>query len=114
MLNTKEKGTIKFLFYKKPGQKYVGVCLTFNIVEEGTNFQKLRDSVMSAAVGHLMVVNKEKLGNKLLNRPAPKRYWDMYYNALRREASKRQSKVFSEGYKIPISSCLLQGKMAAV
>ena len=40
--NTKKEGTIEFLVYKE-GKTFVGVCLTFDIVEEGKNPEKLME-----------------------------------------------------------------------
>ena len=34
--NTKENGTIEYIVYEE-GKNFVGVCLTFDIVEEGEN-----------------------------------------------------------------------------
>lgn len=81
LFNTKEKGAIEFLVYKK-GRIFVGVCLTFDIVEEGDNPEKLMESIQAAAQGHLEVVREKNLPDDLLNRYAPKEYWDVYYKAI--------------------------------
>ncbi len=79
--NTKEKGTIEFLVYKE-GKTFIGVCLTFDIIEEGSNPEKLMESIQEAAQGHLKVVRAENMSDDLLNRYAPKEYWDIYYKAI--------------------------------
>lgn len=76
--NTKENGVIEFVFYPNEG-RYIGVCLTFDIVEEGTDINKLRNNLEEAAFLHLKVVIDKNLSDELLNRPAPKEYWDKYY-----------------------------------
>ncbi len=76
--NTKQKGVFKFVAYPE-GNIFVGVCLTLNIIEEGKNPQKLLESLKNAAFDHLEVVRKENLSDDLLNRHAPKKYWDQYY-----------------------------------
>ena len=80
--NTKEKGLMEFLVYSE-GDKFVGVCLTFDIVEEGSDPVKLMESIKEAAQLHLEVVWKENMSDELLNRFAPEEYWDKYFVALR-------------------------------
>lgn len=77
--NTKEKGLIEFVvFHDKKTKHFVGVCLTFDIVEEGDNPESLMNSLTEAAKLHVDVVQKENLSDELLNRYAPKKYWDKY------------------------------------
>jgi len=91
--NTKEKGFIEFFIYPEKN-KLVGVCLTFDIVVEGENPNKIMKDLKDAAFLHLKVVVKNKLSDNLLNRYAPKEYWEKYFSALeslkRAELSKRQ------------------------
>lgn len=87
-LNTKNKGTIEFLVYKE-GKTFIGVCLTFDIVEESNNPEKLMESIQEAARGHLEVVRKKNMPDDLLNRYAPKEYWDIYYKAIEDIKSKK-------------------------
>lgn len=89
--NTKEKGTIEFLVYKE-GKTFVGVCLTFDIVEEGSNGEKLMESIQEAARGHLKVVRAKNMSDDLLNRYAPKKYWNIYYKAIEEIKSKKAIK----------------------
>lgn len=79
--NTKEKGVMEFLVYKE-GDSFVGVCLTFDIVEEGNDPQKLMESIQEAAMGHLEVVQRLKMTDDLLNRYAPEEYWKKYFAAI--------------------------------
>lgn len=76
--NTKKRGIIEFLFYKE-GNRYVGVCLTFDIIEEGDDLINLKQSLEEAASLHLKVVIKENLSDDLLNRYAPEEYWEKYF-----------------------------------
>lgn len=77
MWNTKEKGLIHFVIFPQKRQ-FIGVCLDFNIIEEGENPQKLIESLEETASGHIEVVIGENLSDELLNRRAPKKYWDKY------------------------------------
>ena len=76
--NTKEKGTIECLVYKE-GNAFVGVCLTFDIVEEGDNPTELMRSIKEAAELHLETVIRNNLTDELLNRYAPEEYWKKYF-----------------------------------
>lgn len=77
--NTKKRGLVEFVvFQNKKRNHFVGVCLTFDIIEEGDDPESLMDSLTEAAKLHVEVVQKENLPDKLLNRYAPKRYWDKY------------------------------------
>ena len=81
--NTKEKGNIEFFVYKtKSENAYTGVCLTFDIVEEGSNPDALMKSLEEAALLHLEAVRIKNLSDTLLNRPAPKKYWNKYLSSL--------------------------------
>ena len=86
--NTKNFGLIEFLVYKDK-TKYIGVCLTLNIVEEGKDPQKLMASLKEAAIGHILLVARKKLDNNLLNRPAQKKYWNIYFKILKILQSRR-------------------------
>lgn len=79
--NTKEKGLLEFLVYPEKG-KYIGVCLTLDIIEEGNDPAKLMESIREAAVGHVRLVMKKKLSDELLNRPALDEYWERYFKAI--------------------------------
>ena len=78
-LNNKRRGVIEFLVYKE-GDSFVGVCLTFDIVEEGGNPSELMRSIKEAAELHLDTVIKNDLSDDLLNRYAPEEYWKKYFN----------------------------------
>ena len=78
--NTKERGVVEFLTYKE-GKSYVGVCLTFDIVEEGKDPVELVRSLKEAAGLHVDAVVKNNLSDDLLNRYAPKEYWKKYFEA---------------------------------
>ena len=78
--NTKKRGVVEFLTYKE-GKAFVGVCLTFDIVEEGTDPVALTRSLRDAAELHVETVIKNDLSDDLLNRYAPDAYWKKYFEA---------------------------------
>ncbi|MCX6812455.1 MAG: hypothetical protein NTW79_02440 [Candidatus Berkelbacteria bacterium] len=66
------------MIYKRARDKnYTGVCLDLDIVEEGSDPVVLKQSLEEAAQGYLEIVCKENLSEKLLNKPAPKKYWSV-------------------------------------
>ena len=78
--NTKKAGVIEFFTYKE-GDSYVGVCLTFDLLEEGSDPVELARSLKDAAELHLETVIKNDLSEDLLNRYAPEEYWEKYFEA---------------------------------
>jgi len=79
--NTKESGVIEYLVYKE-GNSYVGVCLTFDIIEEGDDPNKLMLSIQEAAELHLKVVRDKNMSDELLNRHTEEKYWTIYFKAV--------------------------------
>jgi len=78
--NTKKEGIISFLFFKDK-KKYIGICLSFNIIEEGTNFETIKKHLITSAKLHLETVYEKNLSDDLLNRHADKKYWEIYWKA---------------------------------
>lgn len=90
--NTKEKGVVEFLMYREK-DTFVGVCLTFDIVEVSDNAFNLRKSIEEAAYRHLKTVQEKNLSDELLNRYAPKKYWDKYFDGLKKAIVRPSQKV---------------------
>jgi hypothetical protein len=81
--NTKEEGLME-LFIFGEGDKFVGVNLTFDIVEEGNNPLVLMESIKEASMLHLDCVIENNMSDDLLNRYAPTEYWTKYLGVLKR------------------------------
>ncbi len=90
--NTKNKGTIEFLVYKE-GKTFIGVCLTLDIVEEGDDALSVLKSIKEVAQLHLNAVIRHNMSDDLLNRYAPKEYWEKYFEVTKQiqTASLKQS-----------------------
>lgn len=99
--NTKQKGTLEFLVYLE-ATKYVGVCLTLDIVEEGEDPKKLMESIVESAMGHVKLVQLKNLDDALLNRPAPQKYWKIYNKVLEELRENRPAGGYV--YTMPINS----------
>lgn len=79
--NTKEKGTMEFFAYPERG-RFIGICLTFDIVEEGESINSVMELVKKAAILHLRTVIEKDLDDELLNRYAPSVFWEKYFEHL--------------------------------
>lgn len=77
--NTKDRGTMRFLYLRLKGEAaFVGVCLDFNILEEGTDLERVKMNLRNASLLHLQTVQEKNLSDDLLNRHAPEKYWKLY------------------------------------
>jgi predicted RNase H-like HicB family nuclease len=72
-MNTKEKGSLRFLICKE-GNEYVAVCLELNLIEYGKDPEILINSIEEAAQSYIEAVKNKNLSDDLLNQPAPKKY----------------------------------------
>ena len=73
--NTKQQGLVEFTVFEENGH-YVAVCLTFDIALEGDDPSVLKEEIVKAAQLHLQTVAELGLPDELLNRHAPKEFWD--------------------------------------
>ena len=73
--NSKESGVVEFTIFEE-NSGFVGVCLTFDIIVEGDNYDVVRQELMDAAKLHIETVRKNNLPEALLNRHAPAEYWE--------------------------------------
>lgn len=102
--NTKEAGLLEFLVYPENG-RFVGVCLTLDIVEEGGDPNRLMESIREAATGHVLLVVQKNLDDALLNRPAPNEYWQKYFEVLEnRVGGKPPRDAFMSEMLLPLNS----------
>lgn len=80
--NTKKGGEVTVIFFKEKNT-FISVCLELDIVKEGKGITTLRKQMEEAVLGYVETVCKGDFSDALLNRPAPKKYWDKYYGFLR-------------------------------
>lgn len=106
--NTKKIGQATVFIYPE-GKKFVGVCLEFGIIEEHKNLDVLRHNIREAVEGYIEAVVKNNLSEDLLNRHAPKEYWNRFFNYLKTESERIKMKKFistpnySEVMTLPVS-----------
>ena len=109
--NTYEKGRARALLYKE-GDEFVGVCLDLDILVRGKSIKKVWSCLKDMVESYIENALHNKLPDKVLNRPAPKKYWDKYRDFIEHEKKKLESKkppttiskytpplsVFNQGY----------------
>ena len=77
--NTYESGsTTVFIYGKGKDNKYTGVCLEFGLVIEATSMEKAEECINDVTETYFKNVVENKLSEELLNRPAEKKYWEIY------------------------------------
>lgn len=80
--NTKESGVVEFLVYKEDST-FIGVCFTFDLIQEGNDPEKLMEDLHELAKRHLETVRELRWPDELLNRYAPEEYWKKYFEAIK-------------------------------
>lgn len=77
MRNTKHSGMVTFFIYQHKGG-YQGVCLELNIIEEGKSQDAVIGQLDEHVKAYIEYVCQHGHCDELLNRPAPKKYWDRF------------------------------------
>ena len=93
MRNTKKEGHITLFVYKEKPSHYVGVCLEFDIIQEGKNPIETMERIKQSAFNYLNTVRKKDLSEDLLNQRAPKEYWKKYQNLLKAKVTAIQQEI---------------------
>jgi len=114
-LNTKKWGIARIFIYPSK-DKYRAVCLDFDIIEEAETRAEVMSQINEAVKGYIVNAYKNNLDDKLLNRNAPEKYWEMYeeYSRLIRAKNETRVKVSriieqSSFYSLPVVD-LLKGQ----
>ena len=86
--NTYEKGSVTYLIIQDSKDKYVGVCLEFDLEIEAKTLEKAKECLEDYV--HLWLKNavRHKLSEEVLNKPAPKKYWKVYENLIKQDLKK--------------------------
>lgn len=98
MKNTVEKGTVTiFSYFDTQENTFIGVCLEFNIVLTGNHPFAVTHEVLEMAKSHIETVRDHNLPDELLNRHAPKKYWDLF-DKLRGVKDRTDGSIFQSPY----------------
>jgi len=78
MRNTKKQGKFTLFVYPEKPNYYIGVCLEFDLIQEGKTIPEAMEKIKSASISYLKTVIKFNMDDDLLNRMAPKEYWEKF------------------------------------
>ncbi len=95
MKNTKEQGKFTLFVYPEKPNYFIGVCLEFDLIEEGETVQETLKTIWEASDFYLETIIKKNWSDELLNELAPEEYWEKYRNYLKKEikeSSKKEDK----------------------
>ncbi len=96
VVNTKKSGIVHFVYVSNDKGAF-GICLDFNIVEEGATEAEVRKHLEIAVALHIETVREKNLSDDLLNRLAPQEYWDMYDDFHTKKSAKGKNSLRVEG-----------------
>lgn len=83
MRNTKKQGQFSLFVYREKPNYYIGVCLEFDLIEEGKDASGVMERIKEASVGYLKTITKNNLSDDLLNKRVPEKYWKKYKEFLK-------------------------------
>ncbi len=75
--NTYKSGAVSYVGFKEK-DKFVAVCLEFDLVAEAKTLQEAKDRIEDLSNAWLHNVIANKLPEELVNKTAPKKYWEIY------------------------------------
>lgn len=87
--------SFRCIAYQERDSSFTGVCLDLDIVEEDhVSLEEAILSINEAILSHLQAAAKLKFPKELINRPAPKEFWDKLKELTNVEASKKNLPAF--------------------
>ena len=90
---------MEYLIFKEK-DTFVGVCLTFDLIREGNDPDALLEELRESARDHINMVIEQDMLESLLNRHAPKEYWEIYD----KKAKETQKLLIKSPYTFDFSS----------
>ena len=81
--NTKEKGKFTLFVYKEKPNYYIGVCLEFDLLAEGSSLEEAMQRIDKICWNYLQIVIENNWSDELLNKSAPKEYWEKFIKFLK-------------------------------
>jgi hypothetical protein len=68
------------VFVYRTGKRYVGVCLELDLIDNGTDPEELEERMKKSVESYVRhVCANDRFDSSFLDRPAPKKYWDIFY-----------------------------------
>ncbi len=91
------RGNLYFrcIAYKEKDNSFSGVCLDLDIVEEGhTSLEEAILSINDAILSHIQAAAKLNFPKELIDRSAPREYWNKLKQVTEEHTSKKDFKPF--------------------
>lgn len=91
MKNAKHFGEVTVFIYPSK-DRYIGVCLELDLIDDDRDKEVLTERMKQRLQSYVTYIQKKNLDDSFLNRPAPKKYWNKFYQFLdimREEEKKR-------------------------
>jgi len=97
MKNSNQLGSATVFIYPSK-DRYIGVCLELDLVDEDKNRDVLNERMKKRVNSYIAYIHKKNYDDTLLNRPAPKKYWNKFYEYLdlMREEEKKRMRDFQK------------------
>lgn len=87
--------SFRCIAYQEQDSSFTGVCLDLDIVEEGhATLEEAILSINDAILSHLQAAAKLSFPKELVNRSAPKEYWNKLKELIRAETPKSNIPAF--------------------
>ena len=93
MNNSKHLGAATVFVYPSK-DRYIGVCLELDLVDEDSDKDVLAERMQKRIESYVDYIQTKNFDDSLLNRPAPKKYWNKFYAflALMKEEEKSHAR----------------------
>lgn len=91
MKNTKQSSAATVFIYPDK-DRYIGVCLELDLIDDDRDKDVLAERMKKGVESYIAYIQKRNFDDALLNRPAPKKYWNKFYqflDGMREEEKKR-------------------------
>lgn len=81
MNNLKHLGAATIFIYPSK-DKFIGVCLELDLIDEDRDKEVLRERMKERVRSYINYIERKFFDDSFLNRPAPKKYWNKFYQFL--------------------------------
>lgn len=87
--------SFRCISYQEKNHSFTGVCLDLDIVEEGhSSLEEAMLSLNNAILSHVQAAAKLDSPKELIDRPAPKEYWNKLKEITQQNTPKKDLKPF--------------------
>lgn len=105
MSNSKHLGAATIFIYPSK-DKFVGVCLELDLIDEDRDKEVLGERMKERVRSYVNYIERKNFDDSFLNRPAPKKYWNKFYQFLdlMKAEEKKHIRSTNKSRSFPLSS----------